>query len=244
MAHPCSPSPSSLVPGMACELRELFSRAERDLGGRSWLYHSTEAQSFRCPLTGDITFDPVPISGVVYDRARLEAYIGQCKSAGILAVLPLTDQPIPLPLPLHADEQCAAARERLRQFVSSQLNRPHGANVSQDSGLGLLAKAFEILDPLRGLIEDHGLEQPPKVVVVGQQSSGKSSLLERLAGAALFPRGERVCTRMVIRVHLRRSSIGEGRVTMAVHESHSGGRQVDPPLGSEPFTLPIEHGYC
>ncbi|KAJ1481216.1 Dynamin family-domain-containing protein, partial [Baffinella frigidus] len=43
----------------------------------------------------------------------------------------------------------------------------------------------------------------PQVVMIGQQSSGKSSILERLAMMPLFPRGEGTITRLPIHVHLR-----------------------------------------
>eukprot|EP00965_Chrysotila_dentata_P117218 3873709-Pleurochrysis_carterae.AAC.1 len=36
----------------------------------------------------------------------------------------------------------------------------------------------------------------PRIVVIGSESSGKSSTLERIAGLALFPRDSNICTRM------------------------------------------------
>jgi GTP-binding protein EngB required for normal cell division len=46
----------------------------------------------------------------------------------------------------------------------------------------------------------------PQVVVVGNESIGKSTLLERLAMMPLFPRGERRCTRMKVEIRLRRGA--------------------------------------
>ena len=54
---------------------------------------------------------------------------------------------------------------------------------------------------------------PPCVVVLGNESNGKSTLLGRLVGLPLFPRGNSLCTRMVIRAELRR-----GAETMATVE--------------------------
>ena len=54
---------------------------------------------------------------------------------------------------------------------------------------------------------------PPCVVVLGNESSGKSTLLGRLVGLRLFPRGNGLCTRMVIHAELRR-----GAATMATVE--------------------------
>jgi hypothetical protein len=42
----------------------------------------------------------------------------------------------------------------------------------------------------------------PRVVVVGAESAGKSSLLESLTKAAIFPRDAKTCTKMPIRVCL------------------------------------------
>ena len=55
--------------------------------------------------------------------------------------------------------------------------------------------------------------QPPCIVVLGNENHGKSTLLGRLVGLPLFPRGKGLCTRMVIRVELRR-----GAATMATVE--------------------------
>ena len=45
----------------------------------------------------------------------------------------------------------------------------------------------------------------PQLVVVGSQSSGKSSVLEALTGAT-FPRGEGLCTRFASQITFRRST--------------------------------------
>jgi hypothetical protein len=44
-----------------------------------------------------------------------------------------------------------------------------------------------------------------QVVVVGEESSGKSSVLERLMMTPMLPRAESICTRLPIHVRLRRS---------------------------------------
>ena len=43
-------------------------------------------------------------------------------------------------------------------------------------------------------------------MVLGSESSGKSSLLERIAMIPIFPRDEKICTRMPIKIQLRRTS--------------------------------------
>ena len=49
--------------------------------------------------------------------------------------------------------------------------------------------------------------QTPVVVVLGNESSGKSSLIDRLAMMPLLPRGEGTCTRIAINLRLRHSDV-------------------------------------
>ena len=44
--------------------------------------------------------------------------------------------------------------------------------------------------------------QMPRIVVVGGESTGKSSLLENITKCAVFPRARDICTRMPIRLQL------------------------------------------
>ncbi|KAL9860573.1 Dynamin-related protein 4C [Arabidopsis thaliana] len=65
---------------------------------------------------------------------------------------------------------------------------------------------LDTVDKLRNLnVMQEGI-QLPTIVVVGDQSSGKSSVLESLAGISL-PRGQGICTRvpLVMRLQRRRS---------------------------------------
>ena len=72
--------------------------------------------------------------------------------------------------------------------------------------LAELGAMFSLLDSLRQLLSEtlKGW-QIPNIVVVGQESSGKSSVLERLMMTPLLPRDENICTRLPIHVRLRRS---------------------------------------
>ena len=76
--------------------------------------------------------------------------------------------------------------------------------------LSELGDMFSKLDDMRDILEET-LEgwKPPKVVVIGSESSGKSSVLERLMMCPLLPRDEALCTRVPIHVHLRRSGQSE-----------------------------------
>ncbi|KAI0502737.1 P-loop containing nucleoside triphosphate hydrolase protein [Xylaria bambusicola] len=73
--------------------------------------------------------------------------------------------------------------------------------TTMESGLGNQAVLTKI-DKLREL--NVGAIIPlPQLVVVGDQSSGKSSVLESLTGFA-FPRGAKLCTRYATQITCRR----------------------------------------
>eukprot|EP00434_Breviolum_minutum_P021088 symbB.v1.2.018605.t1/scaffold1491.1/size115652/4 len=66
---------------------------------------------------------------------------------------------------------------------------------------------FDVIDPLKDLVAVEKLNAP-QVIMLGQESTGKSTLLERLTGLPIFPRNAELCTRSLIKVRLRR---GEAR---------------------------------
>jgi hypothetical protein len=52
--------------------------------------------------------------------------------------------------------------------------------------------------------EEHGVHYSvPRIIAIGEESSGKSSTLERLAMLEFFPSDRRLCTRMPIELRLR-----------------------------------------
>ncbi|CAN6857249.1 unnamed protein product [Brassica oleracea] len=70
---------------------------------------------------------------------------------------------------------------------------------------------LDTVDRLRNLnVMKEGI-QLPTIVVVGDQSSGKSSVLESLAGISL-PRGQGICTRVPLVMRLQRSSSPEPEI--------------------------------
>jgi ABC-type branched-subunit amino acid transport system ATPase component len=69
----------------------------------------------------------------------------------------------------------------------------------------------DIFDGVRGVISiidelrDYGLDKQislPRIVVLGTQSSGKSSLLENIVGLDFLPRGSGVVTRRPLELRL------------------------------------------
>jgi GTP-binding protein EngB required for normal cell division len=54
----------------------------------------------------------------------------------------------------------------------------------------------------------------PRIIVVGSESSGKSSTIERIAGFSLFPRDAKICTRMPIKFSLINAADAVANVTL------------------------------
>ncbi|CAE7219967.1 mx1 [Symbiodinium sp. KB8] len=88
---------------------------------------------------------------------------------------------------------------------------------------------FRKLDALRELLATDRLQfgnpmtevldgfRPPRIVVVGDEGAGKSTILEQLAKLPLLPRRRTMCTRLAIHMRLRRSP-DESSVTLAVYK--------------------------
>lgn len=68
-----------------------------------------------------------------------------------------------------------------------------------------MSEIFEKLDPvleyMQGVFDDF---KAPRIVVLGDESSGKSTIMEQLAMFPIFPRGEELTTRMKVELRLRR----------------------------------------
>eukprot|EP00122_Pirum_gemmata_P013058 Pgem_evm1s12147 len=70
----------------------------------------------------------------------------------------------------------------------------------------LQKKLDDLLDVEKGMGSGFKL---PRVVVVGEESCGKSSTLERLVGFQFFPMDNDLCTRMPIELRMRHRSLLE-----------------------------------
>eukprot|EP00759_Apiculatamorpha_spiralis_P015259 PhF_6_TR21937/c1_g3_i1/m.31175 len=68
----------------------------------------------------------------------------------------------------------------------------------------LSAQMFEDIDKFLGCKLLSSSLRSPTIVVLGNESHGKSTLLERIIQCPVFPRGEHLTTRMPVRVSLRR----------------------------------------
>ncbi|KAJ4783447.1 Interferon-induced GTP-binding protein Mx1 [Rhynchospora pubera] len=91
---------------------------------------------------------------------------------------------------------------------------------------------LDAVDRLRNLkVTEEGI-QLPTIVVVGDQSSGKSSVLESLAGISL-PRGQGICTRVPLIMRLQ----GDSNTTKPSMHLEYGGKTV--PTSEDEITAAI-----
>uniref|UniRef100_A0A7S4GK33 Dynamin GTPase domain-containing protein n=1 Tax=Eutreptiella gymnastica TaxID=73025 RepID=A0A7S4GK33_9EUGL len=92
--------------------------------------------------------------------------------------------------------------------VSGALADGSEASARTVKSIASLNRIFASLDQLEDLLQLllEGWE-PPRVVTIGAENSGKSTILERLCMMPLFPHHAETCTRLPIRVSVRRSAV-------------------------------------
>lgn len=135
----------------------------------------------------------------------------------------------------------ASAVSSLSTSVSSRYGYgPTSTGPSFDRDLDRLFHAkirplLDAVDTLRGLLRDEPEFQLPTIVVVGDQSSGKSSVLEALSGVAL-PRGREITTRCPLVLRLINTAVDkDGNALERVVDRNKGRRssgEVDGADGS------------
>jgi hypothetical protein len=163
---------------------------------------------FFCPITNNIFEDPVKAEdGRTYERDGIEAWFASCRKRNLPVTSPWTREEIGTEL--KSDPEAASGAQKLREELAKSGNN---GTIAADvrAALGNIAsiydlrKIFAALDPLRGILEK-SLDgwQPPQLVVIGEENSGKSSVLERIAMMPIFPRNHRLCTRLPVHVRLR-----------------------------------------
>ncbi|CAE7563208.1 MX2 [Symbiodinium sp. CCMP2456] len=112
------------------------------------------------------------------------------------------------------------------------------AAQSQDMSY-TLSKIFRVLDPLRGLLlEVLDGWTPQRMIVVGDESAGKSTILEMLAMLPIFPRKRRFCTRLATHLRLRRNP-DVCRTTLSVYTVTPQGDELE----GEAMVVPKENGH-
>jgi hypothetical protein len=165
---------------------------------RSQALDDESSQKFIDPITLDIMNDPViAADGKTYDRYSITLWFENQKSRGFRLTSPLTN----ISLETDSLTENKQLKEELDTFKASKSS----IKVS-DIKFALNSDIFKELDRIAGLPQmDLYNLQPPKIVVIGNESHGKSTLLERIVGLPILPKSRELCTRCVIRVHLRRN---------------------------------------
>mmetsp|Transcript_16272 Transcript_16272/g.26062 ORF Transcript_16272/g.26062 Transcript_16272/m.26062 type:complete len:1119 (-) Transcript_16272:383-3739(-) len=178
--------------------------------------------SLCCPITTAFIENPVMATdGYTYERTHIERWF-MSKSTSpmknvVIAKDLTTNQNIKASIDEYVTERARELQRSEQNLEVSPLALDATFQGTKDMGpvksLAELAGMFAKLDGMRDLLaetlKDWG---PPKIVVVGSESSGKSSVLERLMMTPLLPRDQEMCTRLPIHIYLRRSKIHEAPV--------------------------------
>jgi hypothetical protein len=163
-----------------------------------------------CPITNALFNEPVLADdGHTYSKHAILSFFKSLSERDLPIISPCTRKPISEQLVPNSD--IAKSIEEYMNRRQGKLSAGVKAAPALDATLAPkclteLGAMFSLLDGLRQLLaETLDGWQPPQLVVVGQESSGKSSVLERLMMTPLLPRDDNICTRLPIHVRLRRS---------------------------------------
>ena len=162
------------------------------------------------PFTCLVFEDPVLAEdGVVYERSNLENWFRQERSTHGAVRSPKTLKPMGTRMVAQPELVAAIMRARQEHAIREEQKAAAAKGGARRSGddekvkrIDALGEIFGQLDKLKGVLPSD--YQVPMFVVLGAESSGKSSLLERIAMFTIFPRAEGTCTRIAIKVQLRR----------------------------------------
>ena len=141
--------------------------------------------------------DPVLAEdGRHYERSFIEKWFRSCKDRKRPIVSPWTRATI--------SEKLATAPALKQKIANAVHTRSLVTGLEGVTCIHDLNAIFKELDSLRDILAET-LEgwNPPQLVVIGAESSGKSSLLQRLVMMPILPTAEGVCTRLPIHVRLR-----------------------------------------
>eukprot|EP01040_Poterioochromonas_malhamensis_P008457 gene8457-9150_t len=154
------------------------------------------------PISLDLMKDPVlAADGHFYDRETITTWFATLRAQGRQITSPRTN----LPLQDEILTPNTALKRDLDIFIASM-----STILPADIQFTLSSEIFKELDRISSMSEMSLLDfQAPKIVVLGNESHGKSMILERVIGLPLFPKEKGICTRCVVRVHMRRSVADE-----------------------------------
>jgi hypothetical protein len=220
---------AAVAPLPRCNLDDLTPEAHRALALQQMNGHELV-----CSLAMTALRDPVRLSdGFTYDREYAKMWLDHCERTKFFLS--------PHDPTKKIDNVIIEAPDlvkRLAEFRSTsdpKASRRQGAAAAAAAGAAatiptsddddddtsyfmLNSRLFKHLDLLRGLPLTRKLNLViPSVVIVGDETVGKSTLLERLIGFPVLPRNAKIsgrCTMCVVHVHLRRGEVKLPRVSI------------------------------
>lgn len=141
--------------------------------------------------------------GHLYEKRVLLEHIRDCKCQGKQLTSPITKEP----MEEDFEDEISLGAE-INKFLERHFGSAKSVTKLANHGSVLdLSNLFSALDGLKDiLVETLGTWKPPYLVVFGAESVGKSTLLQRLSLLPFFPTYAKRCTRMPIRVEIRRST--------------------------------------
>ncbi len=167
------------------------------------------------PISFDVMTDPVSTAdGQTYDRQYISDWFEVRRKERLPLTSPLTGLKLPNDELIPSEKHIKLLDELRNDFDGVGGD---GQGTSESPNIMVHSDIFVQLDRLvqDGMLAKlmNGGLRTPQIVVIGVESHGKSTLLERLIGFAIFPKSARgvakMCTRCPIRVHLRRSVEGK-----------------------------------
>lgn len=193
-----------------------------------------EYQPLLDPISLDVMTDPVATAdGQVYDREFIQEWFKLQEAHRSPFTSPLTGLELEN-TNLIPSQKHITLLDKLR---NSEVEAADKHPIMVNSEIFVLLDKLLQHESLANLIMKGGL-RAPQIVVIGMESHGKSTLLERLIGFSIFPKSGRgvtkLCTRCPIRVHLRRSLVGEIS-TVGIHD-----RSTNMPIPGSYAYVPLD----
>ena len=197
---------------------------------------------FMCPITSKIMVEPVKAEdGHVYEHAEIKKWLERSPTS------PITRKPMGKKLVVDESlKQAINAYERAQdsgeqtEISWDREGEQRGVVVQADAveqAIGTssisnaLSKFFREFDEKRELLHEvlEGWE-PPRIVAIGDESAGKSTILEQLANVPIFPRKRRFCTQMPIELRLRRDP-DDSKATLMIYKTQpDGSKELEGPV--------------
>ena len=145
----------------------------------------------------------------------------------------------------------------ISNMTTSLLEKPYSLWDSKKDvcGIGSNSKLIELNDALHGVLKHVNTTREkgnsknqnlslPDIVVVGTQSSGKSSLLNSLIGMDILPTGKQMVTRTPLRLQLIQSKKGEQYRIPKTNQENTLDEKATQENNSDSFTSSIAYfGY-